>query len=95
MSLARCPRKEVHMAATDNRTSRVRGDGGAGDAGDHGPEERTARDGEDSAPASDAERARGVDARSPGGRPAPPPREGEEPDAADRDRAAEEFRDDA
>jgi hypothetical protein len=79
----------------DQRSARTQIDRAGGDAGDHGPPERTARDDRPGhAQASDVERATGTDAAATTRKPAPPPREGEDPDAADGELAAEEFRDD-
>ena len=67
---------------------------GAPGGGDHGPAERTARDGKADgiATASDAERAQGAGATAPTTRPAPPPRDDENPQ--DQGGAgSEEFRD--
>lgn len=63
-------------------------------AADHGPAERTARDADPGgfATASDEERARGAGAESPTGKPSPPPREDDGPDASG-DASAQEFRD--
>lgn len=63
-------------------------------AADHGPGERTARDDAAGgfATASDEERSRGAGAATPTGKPAPPPREDDGPDASG-DAAAQEFRD--
>lgn len=82
------------MDMSDHRVSRVGEDAAEGDTGDHGPEERTAREGDGVAAASDEERARGRDSRTPTGRPAPPPREGEEPEL-EGELTAEEFVDES
>jgi hypothetical protein len=83
------------MKKYDSRVARVDEDAGAGDTGLHGPEERTAADNERSgfAQASDEERASGGSARASTGRPAPPPREDEEPASAQAEVEGEEFRD--